>query len=192
MTQKPPPPTFIGEPNRPCRRNPDVTVCTQDLVDFIESWYVDESTETSSDHRYILFSLNLNPQKLELKRYKTKFTNFKKLNNNFKNHADTLNNNLDNIKTKEDFDNWLEDFNTKLTNTCNKSLKLKVLKLYPSFDWWNATLRSQRNKISALRKKYKISGDPGCRTRLQFERAKYKKQIKQEKFNSWRNFCSNT
>lgn len=69
------PPTFIGEPNRPCKGNPDVTVCTQDVVDMIDSWHVDESTETLSDHRYILFSLNSNPQKLTLKRYKTKYTN---------------------------------------------------------------------------------------------------------------------
>lgn len=31
------PPSFIGEVNRPCKGNPDVTICTQDLSDTIES-----------------------------------------------------------------------------------------------------------------------------------------------------------
>lgn len=137
------PPTFIGEPNRPCRGNPDVTVCTREVVDLVDSWYVDESTETSSDHRYILFSLNLKPQIIDLKRYKTKFTNFKKLNKHFKNSTENLTKNLDNVHTTAELDIWLEDFNNKLTNSCNKTLRVKQLKLYLSFDWWNAALRSQ-------------------------------------------------
>lgn len=148
--------------------------------------------ETLSDHRYIQFSLNLTPQKLELNRFKTKFTKFHKFNKLFKHQTPELMESLAKITNKLDLDNWLNNFNTVILDICNKSLKVKNFNLYPKFDWWTASLKTQRNKISALRKKFRNTKDPKWRALLQRERAKYKKQIKIEKLNSWKKFCSNT
>lgn len=40
------PETFIGQPLRPCKGNPDVTLCTQDLAVDVDSWYVNGSRDT--------------------------------------------------------------------------------------------------------------------------------------------------
>lgn len=186
------PASFIGQPGRPCHSNPDVTLCSQDLSDYVSSWYVDTVSETISDHRYIHFSLSLQTQNITLNRFKTRHTTFKKFNEIFKIKATNLSKTLSNVKSKLELDEWLQKFNTEITETCKKSLKTKKLKLYPSFDWWSDSLKAQRNKISALRKKYKNTGNVKWRSLLQRERAKYKKQIKLEKLNSWKNFCSNT
>lgn len=73
-------------------------------------------------------------------------------------------------------DDWIENFNVLTTDT-EKTLKIKKLKLYPKFNWWNAKLKEQINKISALKKstslKWKII--------LNKERALYEKNNKNRK-----------
>lgn len=98
------PPSFIGQPNRPCQGNPDVTLCTQDLVDHVDSWYVDDSVESTSDHRYIRFSLYLIPVALDLKRFKTRYTKFKKFNSLLKPKINSLSNSLNNLNSKLELD----------------------------------------------------------------------------------------
>lgn len=186
------PATFIGEPNRPCQGNPDVTLCTQEISDYISSWYVDKDSHSASDHRYIRFSLSLKPKILTLNRYKTKHTNFTKFNRLLKQIQKQLHDNLDKVISKPELDDWLESFNAEINNICTKSLKTKNLKLYPSFNWWNDKLKAQRNKITALYKRLKSSGDPKWKVKINHERAKYKLLIKSEKIKSWQNFCTKT
>lgn len=103
-----------------------------------------------------------------------------------------MNTTLDIVQTKIQLDTWLENFNNKLTEACQKTLKTKKLKLYPTFNWWNESLKTHRNKISALYKRFKSSGDPKWKIALKKESALYKKHIKQAKYTSWQSFCSNT
>lgn len=170
------PATYIGEVNRECKTNPDVTICTQDLSEDIVSWFVDTVEDSQSDHRYIHFSMSLLPKLVNRNRYKTKYTNLKKFNSKFKLHAPQLQEDLNKVNTKLTLDEWLQKFNSVITDICQSSLKTKKLKLYPELDWWRVSLKAQRNKISALRKKYKITGDPKWRAILHSERALYKKQ----------------
>lgn len=121
------PATYIGQPNRPCKTNPDVTLCTKDLVDYVDSWYVDVGDESTPDHRYIHFSLSLKPEIVELKRYKTRYTNFKKFNKLLKPKINNLSETLSETKTKLQLDEWLADFNTIIRETCDQSLKTKKL-----------------------------------------------------------------
>lgn len=154
------PHSFIGQPNRPMKGRPDVTLCTQDLLDCVDSWYVDDTVESTSDYRYIRFSLNLKPVILDLKRFKTRHTNFKKINYILKPKINNLLKSLSETKTRLELDEWLDGFNQVILETCKSSLKTKRFKLYPSFDWWTAELKAQRNKISALRKRFKSTNDP--------------------------------
>lgn len=185
-------PTFIGEPNRPCKGTPDVTICTQDLSDCIDSWFVETEEASLSDHRYIHFSMSVQPKFITLKRFKTKHTTFKKFNHLFRQKSTELHESLLKLNSRLELDSWLQHFNDVLNTTCSQSLKTKTLRLYPTFDWWSDALRIQRNKISALRKRLKSTGDVKWREKLQRERALYKRQIKQEKLNSWQKFCTNT
>lgn len=74
------PATFVGQPTQNRSGTPDVTFCTQDIVDYISSWYVDTETETCSDHRYINLSVSITPKITNIYRYKTKYSTFKKFN----------------------------------------------------------------------------------------------------------------
>lgn len=186
------PSTFIGEIDRPCSSSPDVTLCTEDISSNITSWYVNLINQSMSDHRYIRFSLNLKPEILTLNRFKTKFTTFKKFNKIFGNLQSDLMERLEKVTNITQMDIWLENFNSVITETCQKTLKIKKCKLYPTFKWWNDSLKIQRNKIAALYKRFKKSGDPKWKIAVKRERAIYKKQIKQTKLSSWQSFCTST
>lgn len=186
------PSSFIGEAQRPCQGKPDVTLCTQELSDYVSSWYVDTDAHTASDHRYIRFSLTLKPRILTLNRYKTRYTNFIKFNRIYKRIQLELHGKLEKVTTRLELDEWLEKFNEETNDACRKSFKIKKLKLYPTFNWWNDKLKIHRNKISALYKRFKKSGDQKWRIKINQERAKYKLQIKHEKIKSWQNFCTKT
>lgn len=186
------PSTFVGEIDRPCSSSPDVTLCTEDISSNITSWYIDLINQSMSDHRYIRFSLDLKPEILTLNRFKTKFTTFKKFNKLFGNSQSDLMEKLEKVMNKTQMDTWLENFNSVITETCQKTLKTKKCKLYPTFKWWNDSLKSQRNKIAALYKRFKKSGDPKWKIAVKREKAIYKKQIKQTKLSSWQSFCTST
>lgn len=186
------PATFIGQPDNPCSTTPDVTLCSPDISDNVISWKVMEEIPTWSDHRYIRYSLDLIPHTLKLNRFKTKFTTFKKFNNLLKANLNNLQKALDEVDSPLQLDKWVENFNNIITDIGNKSLKIKNLKLFPTFNWWSDSLRTHRNKVSALYKRFRKSGDTKWKIALKKERAKYKIHIKSEKLKSWQNFCTTT
>lgn len=186
------PPTFIGQPSDNRSGTPDVTFCTSDLLDNIISWKVEDLVETASDHRYISFSLTTNPVQLKNYRYKTKFNNFKIFNYLFKLESTRLISQLLEIKNKKEFKLWLEQFLESLQKICQTTFKNKKYRNYPSFTWWTPELKTQRNKIAALNKRFKSSGNIKWKLLRNKEKALYKRNITLSKLKAWQRFCTNT
>ncbi|GFW65265.1 hypothetical protein TNCV_395311 [Trichonephila clavipes] len=185
-------PTFHGP--RSAVGNPDLTPTSCDLISFVENWEI-LSTESLSDHSFISVHLRCDLTFSDFV-FKTKY-GINKFINNFRKNYNLLNSFLTNISSIE----LLDDFASLLINTTNASAfstlrKRRVLNT-PSFKWWNNSLRIQRNKLNAYKRRlvslttHGMSVDEiaSMRSRYKTLRANYKKSIIDTKNKAWEYFC---
>ena len=101
----------------------------------------------------------------------------------------------------KDLEKFVDTFTETLQSTCRRTFKTistsnKINKM-KSVPWWTANLTIMRKRINALRRQYQRTRNEEelreRRKRKYFEeRKKYQNEIKKEKFNSWKEYCSVT
>lgn len=175
--------------------NPDLTLVGQNIIDKIIFWYVDDSSQSGSDHRYIRYKFNLDIKQKINTRFKTKNSNFVKFNNFLKPNISILKDAFINSSSFCALDLAIQNFNNVILETCKKSFRNKSFKSFGRISWWNNNLRELRNRTSALYKKFKKSQNLDIKLKYKIlykqSLAKYKLEIQNAKLNSWRNYCSN-
>lgn len=172
--------------------NPDLTFCSPTKFHLLKTWMVDDTTDSLSDHRYINISLELPLTQHLISRYNTKHTNFYKFNKLFKNYNSNLIKTLKEITKQTELDSWIIDLNQIIDFISQIAFRKKQLNLTPKYQWWTIDLKIQRNKISALLKRYKRTKELTDLINYKKHRAAYKKAIQTQKVKSWRKFCSET
>lgn len=179
--------SFLG-----CEGNPDLTFCSPTNFHLLKTWMVDDSTDSLSDHRYINITLELPLIQQTISRYNTKHTNFYKFNKLFKNYNLNLIDSLKEITNQIELDLWITDFNQIIDFISQIAFRKKQLNLTPKYQWWTNDLKIQRNKVSALLKKYNRTKETIDMINYKKHRAIYKKAIQTQKIRSWRKFCTTT
>jgi len=101
----------------------------------------------------------------------------------------------------KDLEKFVDTLTETIQSTCRRTFKTvstsnKINKM-KSVPWWTANLTIMRKRINALRRQYQRTRNEEelreRRKRKYFEeKKKYQNEIKQEKFNSWREYCSVT
>lgn len=179
--------SFLGK-----HGNPDLTFISPINYHLVKSWRVDDEADSISDHRYINITLDLPLVQQTTNRFKTKYTNFKKFNNLFEYYVENLTTSLKNLQTQSQLDKWIVDLNEIINFISNIVFRKKQIDHTPKLEWWTPELRTQRNKLKALLKRYN-------KTKLLPDLLKYKKQraiykilISKQKKQAWKTFCSNT
>lgn len=189
-------PTFFCLKDKtPHTGNPDLTLLGNGLLHTLESWTVDYTNPSGSDHRYINTTLNLKLQHRQQTRYKTKHANFNKFNKLFKQQTQKLMDKIQNANNQTQLDEAIEYITNTITSIADKTLKKKSFKYQPHVSWWNKELRAERNKVKALQKRYLNTADPETKEhkKLKYKKAlaQYKLNIKKSKINSWKKYCTN-
>lgn len=134
---------------------------------------------TLSDHKFILFALNLTPIRKYTERYKTKNKSFYKFNRLLQLEYDTLFNSLTHVLSPYQLDNWLSKFYEILSGLMNKSFRKGSLSYKPKISWYNSDLKILRNKVNAKYKRTIKNPDNSEYKEIYLqERRNYKKEIK--------------
>lgn len=172
---------------------PDLTLLGLNLCDKIESWMVDDKCFSFSDHRYIKFSLDFEPTKKANLRFKTKNKSFKKLDKLIDESCGRWTSSLSDVYTGFDLDIWAEKWQDDINKMMNKCFRRGKITHKTTNYWYTPELKSMRNKINALYKRYvRNSQIQEYREVYVKERNIYKRKIREAKKKSWLKFCSST
>jgi ribonuclease HI len=165
----------------------DLTIVTMNLKNFLVNWVVEPELDFS-DHRGINYQLQadvtIRPPKLVLYTSMSTYQKLEKKCRKWKTAA---------CNTPEELDKYYEDL-LSMVQSCMK-WKEKVIQDYKSFPWWTGAIRSKRNQVRALRRRFqkiKSTVDLVLRNKLKDEYKVQKKElskmIRKGKMNSWRDF----
>lgn len=182
------PPTYHLQGRYGC---PDLTIASTHLVEKISDWTV-HLTESGSDHRYITYTIAIPTFDRINNRYKTKYGN----DLTFVKRLKVLEHNLiADLELRSDvrgIDEHLELFYDNIYKVCDKTFRTCKRTHRKKITWWTQTLKTKRNRLTALYKRQKASGRVEDRMRYNRERSSYKKEINRVKTQSWINFCKST
>jgi hypothetical protein len=105
------------------------------------------------------------------------------------------------VSKVKDFEKFVDIFTETLQSTCSRTFKTKCgnnrTNKKKSVPWWTAIRTIMRKRINALRRQYqRTRNDEQLRENRKIkyfeEKKKYQNEIKKEKFNSWKEYCSVT
>lgn len=172
---------------------PDLTLAGIDICQKIDSWFVDDVNFSFSDHRYIRFDLGYIPEKISNIRYKTKNKSFAKFNKQAKNAEHVRLHELLKVKTVVDLDDHVEDLMTYITELADINFRKGSASYRPTYNWYNNSLKEERNKVAAAYKRYNRSPDNEIyKNTYIIYRNQYKKNIRKVKREAWLKYCEKT
>ncbi|KAG6452350.1 hypothetical protein O3G_MSEX007586 [Manduca sexta] len=177
----------------------DITACSDDLLDKIQNWKVEEDL-TSSDHNTITFKIILgkkNQIKIErtTRKYNTKKANWEEFRKSFKNFiiAENINaKEIDKITDTEQLEKLIREYTKIVINISDKTIPEKNKNLKYTIPWWSKEL--DRSKSEMMRRKRRIRWAAPVRKerviRLYKEaKSKYEEDVKKAQTRSWKEFC---
>lgn len=173
--------------------NPDFTIGNSSSAALINNWYISDQISLS-DHRYILFEINEDRAITISNRLKSKFGNHNKFSRLIKNNSFNLIRDCLNVKNETE----LDMFTTHLVDTVSKIAR-SIYKIRKSdnkikLNWWNDHLKTKRNRLRALDRRYRkcedINDKKQLKTQLNKEQALYKRLVVKSKSDTWKNFCN--
>lgn len=196
--------------------NIDLTICNHTLLKEIKNW--DNSFEEScSDHSIITFTIGYShtSQHINLQgiRYIVKKEDFTSFNEHFIREVKKHTNceaydlvQLDNIMAtmvseQQDPEVIVNTFQTIISETCNKTFKCRSPTMKEintkSVPWWSSELTIMRKLVNAQRRRFqRTTGNEELREsrKIIYQQGKrnYQNAIKQNKFNSWKEYCNIT
>ncbi|CAK1598146.1 unnamed protein product [Parnassius mnemosyne] len=178
----------------------DITTCSTSLLGRMHNWRLSDEI-TSSDHRAILFDINLKKSiGTDIKRT-TRMYNTKKANwNKFREKLVQIWNDkrldkatIDGLTNTEELEERINDFTNSMTEACEYSIPKLNIKKRVGLPWWTEELTQQKKEVSRLRRRISYAA-PVRREWVveQYKRAKeeYQQEIKRAQTTSWKDFCS--
>lgn len=172
---------------------PDLTLGGADICGSIVSWLVDADECSFSDHKYIRYVLNYSPVRRLQTRYKTKNKNFYKFNRLFKRAIPVLTTALTEVASCEELENWMELFYEEIIGVTKKCFRRGTLAYSSAPSWYTPELRSNRNRVNALYKRWSKNPDLiEYRETYRLARTQYKKMVRETKRKAWHDYCSKT
>ncbi|CAK1598143.1 unnamed protein product [Parnassius mnemosyne] len=178
----------------------DITTCSTSLLGRMHNWRLSDEI-TSSDHRAILFDINLKKSiGTDIKRT-TRMYNTKKANwNKFREKLVQIWNDkrldkatIDGLTNTEELEERINDFTNSMTEACEYSIPKLNIKKRVGLPWWTEELTHQKKEVSRLRRRISYAA-PVRREWVveQYKRAKeeYQQEIKRAQTTSWKDFCS--
>jgi hypothetical protein len=200
--------------------NIDLTIANDQMLAAVKDWEISEE-ESCSDHNIIKFNISFNTANTERKitflgtryimkgKHHTEFCTrlFKLITENFQTGNEE--GNLEGIdetlsarlKGQQDIREFIKKFEETIQLTCKETLKHRnsshTLTKGKSVPWWTDALTTLRKRTNALRRKYQRTlNDEELRENRRkqyFEgKKKYQAAIRNEKINSWKEYCNAT
>ncbi|CAK1591431.1 unnamed protein product [Parnassius mnemosyne] len=178
----------------------DITTCSTSLLGRVDSWRLSEEV-TSSDHRAILFDINLEKSiSIDIKRTTRKF-NTKKA--NWREFHEKLtqiwqdkqinNIQVDKIYTKEDLEKKIGELTESIVEVCQNSMPQIKNKTRMGLPWWTEELSRRKKEVSRLKRRISYAA-PVRRDMVveQYIQAKqeYQQLVRNAQTTSWKDFCS--
>lgn len=172
---------------------PDLTLAGYELSNHLFNWNVDINRYSFSDHRFITYDLDYSPVIRDKARFKTRGKNFKKFNEIFAGHKREWLRQVLLIKTPAELDDWVQGFSVSIHNIMTMCFKRGTITHKPTFNWFTTEIKTARNHVSALYKRYRrnLENEAYRNTYLEF-RNKYKRQVREAKKKAWYQFCAQT
>ncbi|KAL0861194.1 hypothetical protein ABMA27_009674 [Loxostege sticticalis] len=177
----------------------DITICSADILGRIEGWRVDDSV-TCSDHRAILFQINIKESKgLDIKRITRKYNTRKANWGQFREKLAQLCNDeninkieIDKIDNKDHLENIINKYLKLLETSCRECIPEIKNRKRTELPWWNERLQEMKKEV--VRKKRRIKNAAPVRREWvveQYTTAKdeYLLEIKRAQTASWKEFC---
>ncbi|GBM16989.1 hypothetical protein AVEN_133269-1 [Araneus ventricosus] len=171
---------------------PDLTLCSQSLIDSSINWDVLEEISLS-DHRYIETTIASTVANKIYKIYKARHRNHLRFLNILGKDIFHLERKIKAARNSGELNNATIELQTLIIYACNKSFKIKKQLLITKPNWWTEQLEIHKKKVRALRRRAQRAQEIERQARYQVfkkEKAKYKRHNKQARNMGWRKFCS--
>ncbi|XP_041968446.1 uncharacterized protein LOC121725509 [Aricia agestis] len=168
----------------------DVTACSNDLLDRVGDWKVEESL-TSSDHNGISFGITqqkstgtniirttriFNTQKANWTQFRVKLTQL------MSDRQLTLQA-MDSIHSTQQIDVAIDRYTEVITQTCRDTMPTKKHTQKFTLSWWNDELAQMKKEVATPDRRNRVVG-------LYLEaKEKYEKAVKEAQVASWKEFC---
>ncbi|CAK1588833.1 unnamed protein product [Parnassius mnemosyne] len=178
----------------------DITTCSTSLLGRVENWRLSEEI-TSSDHRAILFDINLEKSVgIDIER-KTRKYNTKKANwSEFREKLLQIWSNkqinkieIDKIEMREELEIKIAEVTKTITELCDNTLPKLKHKKRMGLPWWTDELTQRKKEVSRLKRRISYAA-PIRREWVveQYLNAKegYQQEVKRAQTSSWKDFCS--
>ncbi|XP_017303989.1 uncharacterized protein LOC108253831, partial [Diaphorina citri] len=162
----------------------DITVASQGMMRIIHNWNVPDEMISSSDHRYIFFSIKNDPGPPTSYRNprKTDWGLYRRL---LKSELEGMN---VGIKDSRDLDETALRLQGAILKTLDNSCPVVRRSTTKQPVWWNKKLDGLRKKTRRLWNKAKRNGN---REAYYTSLTAYNTELKKTKRSSWRKFCEN-
>ncbi|GBM08829.1 hypothetical protein AVEN_57390-1 [Araneus ventricosus] len=131
---------------------PDLTLCSQSLIDSSINWEVLEEISLS-DHRYIETTIASTVANQFYKRYKTRNGNHLRFLSILGKEIYHLERKIKAARNSGELNNATIELQTLIINACNKSFKIKKQLLITKPNWWTEQLEIHKKKARALRRR---------------------------------------
>ncbi|GBO01016.1 hypothetical protein AVEN_151532-1 [Araneus ventricosus] len=171
---------------------PDLTLCSQSLIDSSINWEVLEEISLSH-HKYIETTIASAVANQFYKTYKIRHGNHLRFLNILGKEIYHLERKIKAARNSGELNNATIELQTLIINACKKSFKIKKQLLITKPNWWTEQLEIHKKKVRALRRRAQRAPEIERQARYQVfkkEKAKYKRHIKQARNMGWRKFCS--
>ncbi|CAK1579826.1 unnamed protein product [Parnassius mnemosyne] len=178
----------------------DITTCSTSLLGRVENWRLSEEI-TSSDHRAILFDINLEKSvgidiERKTRKYNTKKANWsefrEKLLQIWSNKQITKIE-IDKIEMREELEIKIAEVTKTITELCDNTLPKLKHKKRMGLPWWTDELTQRKKEVSRLKRRISYAA-PIRREWVveQYLNAKegYQQEVKRAQTSSWKDFCS--
>ncbi|CAH2224153.1 jg8977 [Pararge aegeria aegeria] len=177
----------------------DVTACSEDLLNRVEEWKVDEGV-TSSDHNTIKFKIRsekakaitinrttriFNTKKAKWSEFSEKLVNLMQQNNINKKEIELIHN-------KTELDKITEKYTNTIVKVCYETIPTKkVIEKY-NLPWWNEELATLKQEVVTKKRRIRCAA-PIRRGKVIEEylqsKETYENSAKKAQIESWKSFC---
>ncbi|KAL0852476.1 hypothetical protein ABMA28_000643 [Loxostege sticticalis] len=182
------------------RSRVDITVCTEDLLTKVQNWRV-EADVTVSDHRAILFEVNLvKSVGIDIKRttrlFNTKKANWAELRQELTPNWEQMGvrkGNIKTIRTIDELDLEIEKYTEGILKACRNNIPTIVKKSRKGLPWWTEELTKKKADVKRLRRRIAHAATSRKEVVVQEyleAKADYALLLKNTKTESWKSFCT--
>ncbi|GBO37441.1 hypothetical protein AVEN_266090-1, partial [Araneus ventricosus] len=171
---------------------PDLTLCTQELIQDMGEWKVLEEP-SSSDHSYIRITVSAPLHHHTMKRYKTKYGNYAKLTKNLSTSIAPAIEAFQAARNQIDLNAATTFLQREIIKACDRSFKTKKQKIESNPAWYTSEHDILKKRLLAFkRRSQRAPSDTRATAQLTYkkERAKYINRIRKDKINGWKGFCT--